>query len=345
MATVGLVVNPSAGRDIRRLTGGASVSDRYAKLQTARCVLRGLTCVDPTPRALVMPDKGDIGTQLVEESDGEDVDARLLDQPVEGSGADTRAAAARFRDAADAAVVLGGDGTNRDVAAEIGDVPVASVSTGTNNVVPTAIDGTAAGAAASLVAAGRVAGATYRHGTVRATLDDGRDLDGLAALSVLDRPFVGTRAVLDAEDYLGGVVSRAGAGEIGLPGIAGAQGARAPADPGGVGLRLVAPDGGGDAGRSAAGGATTIVRAVTMPGVVGRIGVAERRGLAAGEPMAFDVSDAVLSADGERELEVGEGRVEMRVRDEGPRLVDFDAVFAAASRDRLFAEGGGRERE
>ena len=336
MATVGLVVNPSAGRDIRRLTGGASVSDRYAKLQTARCVLRGLTSVDPTPRALVMPDQGDVGAQLVEESEA-DVDARLLDQPVEGSSADTRTAAARFRDVADAVVVLGGDGTNRDVAAEIGDVPVASVSTGTNNVVPTAINGTTAGAAAALVAAGRVEGATYRHGTVRATLDDGRALDGLATLSVLDRPFVGTRAVLDPADYLGGVVSRAGAGEIGLSGIAGALGAHAPEAPGGAGLRLGTPD--ADRPDTAA---ATAVRAVTMPGVVGRIGVAERRDLAAGEPMAFDVSDAVLSADGERELEVSEGRVEMRVRDEGPRLVDFEAVFAAASRDRLFAGGVGR---
>lgn len=324
MTTVGLLVNPSAGRDIRRLTGGASVSDRYAKLQTARCVLQGLTGVEPVPEALVMPDKADVGARLVEESG--DVSARLLDQPVEGSSADTRAAAARFRERADVAVVLGGDGTNRDVAAEIGDVPVASVSTGTNNVVPTALDGTTAGTAAALVAAERVDSVTYRHGTVRATVEDGRELAGLSTLSVLDRPFVGTRAVLDPEDYLGGVVARAGPGEIGLSGIAGTLGAHAPDESGGVGLRL-------------AGDAPVTVRAVTMPGVVGRLGVEERRALAADEPMAFRLSDAVLSVDGERELEVAEGRVEMRAVDDGPRLIDFEAVFAAAARDGLFAEG------
>lgn len=52
--TIGLVVNPAAGRDIRRLTGGASVSNNYAKRRTAGCVLAGLTLVDDV-EVLVMP--------------------------------------------------------------------------------------------------------------------------------------------------------------------------------------------------------------------------------------------------------------------------------------------------
>ncbi|MFC7153931.1 NAD(+)/NADH kinase [Halomarina halobia] len=330
MATVGLVVNPSAGRDIRRLTGGASVSDRYAKLQTARCVLAGATTVDPPPDVLVMPDKANIGQQLVE--DAEDVDAALLDQSVTGSGEDTRRAAAALAERAECVVVLGGDGTNRDVATGIGDVPVASISTGTNNVVPTAIDGTPAGAAAALVAAGLVPArdATVRHGTVVAAVDDNgghRRFEGLAALSVLDRPFVGTRAVLDPGDFLGGVVSRASPGDVGLSGIAGTLGAVAPDDPGGVGLRFGRPE-----------GAPRTVRAMTTPGVVGRIGVREHRRLDDREAMTFDVPEGVLSADGERELEIREARVEVRTRADGPRFVDFDAVFERAASERLFVE-------
>jgi len=133
-------VNPAAGRDIRRLTGGASVSDNYAKRRSAESVLEGLTIVDDPPGALVMPDKAGIGQDAVETApDG--LDAQVLDVSVTGERTDTRRAAERFRDDVDVVVVLGGDGTNRDVAATIGSVPVAAVSTGTNNVVPTPIDG------------------------------------------------------------------------------------------------------------------------------------------------------------------------------------------------------------
>jgi len=213
VALVGLIVNPAAGRDIRRLTGGASVSDNYAKRRSAESVLEGLTIVDDPPGALVMPDKAGIGQDAVEAApDG--LDAQVLDVPVTGERTDTRRAAERFRDDVDVVVVLGGDGTNRDVAATIGSVPVAAVSTGTNNVVPTPIDGTAAGAAAALVAAGEapVDDVTVSHGTVAATIDSSagtETLRGLATLGVVDRSFVGTRAVLDASDFVGGVVSRA----------------------------------------------------------------------------------------------------------------------------------------
>ncbi len=323
-------MNPSAGRDIRRLTGGATVSDRYAKLQTARCVLAGMTTVPSTPDLLAMPDKANIGQEVVEEA--EDVDGELLDQPVTGSGEDTRTAAAAFAERADCVVVLGGDGTNRDVAAAVGDVPVASISTGTNNVVPTAIDGTPAGAAAALVAAGAVPSdaVTVRHRTVVASVDDNggrREFVGLATLSVLDRPFVGTRAVLDPGDFVGGVVSRASPGDVGLSGIAGTLGAVAPDDPGGVGLRL-----------GPAEDAPTVVRAMSTPGVVGRIGVTDHRRLDDGEAVVFDVPEGVLSADGERELEVRDARVEVRARAEGPRFVDFPSVFDRAAAEGLFVE-------
>ncbi|WP_129114781.1 NAD(+)/NADH kinase [Halegenticoccus tardaugens] len=329
-ATVGLVVNPAAGRDIRRLTGGASVSDNYAKRRTAGCALEGLALAPDPVGVVVMPDRGGLGRRLVDDaSDGLAVD--LLDISVEGSAADTRRAAAWFRSNADAVIVLGGDGTTRDVAAEIGDVPVVGISTGTNNVVPTPVDGTVAGAAAALVATGAVATeeTTVRHGSVEARVvgEKGeRSVRGLATVGVLDRPFVGTRAILDAADYLGGVVSRASPSEIGLSGVAGMLTRCGPDDPGGVGLWFGPP---AETPRA--------VRAITVPGVVDRVGVAEWRRLAPDEPATFDVPSGVVSADGERELEVRDARVEIRPVESGPRLVDFDAVFERAAADGGFA--------
>ncbi|MFC7044710.1 NAD(+)/NADH kinase [Halobacteriaceae archaeon GCM10025711] len=330
MPAIGLVVNPSAGRDIRRLTGSAVVSDNYAKRQTARCVLAGLA-MTPGVEAVVMPDKAGLGQWAVENApDG--VAARLLDVPVAGSSAGTQRAAARFSETVDVVVVLGGDGTNRDVALEIGDVPMASVSTGTNNVVPVHVDGTAAGAAAGLVAAGVVPvdDVTFRHGMVEAAVDartGERTLRGLATLGVIDRPFVGTRAVLHGDEFVGGVVSRAHPSDIGLSGIAGAVEPHAPDAPGGVALHLGPPA-----------ESPTVARAITVPGVVERIGVREHLALADDETTTFEVAEAVLSVDGERDLEVQDAVVDVRPVPDGPRVVRFDDVFTAASATGRFVE-------
>ena len=326
--TVGLVVNPAAGRDIRRLTGGASVSNNYAKRRTAGCVLEGLTLVDDVA-VQVMPDATGLAERVVADAP-DDLAVDQLDLTVTASGQDTRAAAERFATAADVAVVLGGDGTNRDVAHGIGDVPVVSVSTGTNNVVPTTVDGTVAGVAAALVGSGTVSAddVTVRHGTVEATVEgrgDDQRLRGLATVGILDRSFVGTRAILDPSDVVGGVVSRAAPDEIGLSGVAGGLVTHRPDDPGGVGFRL-----GGDATRT--------VRAVTVPGTLARVPVREHRVLDDGEAYAFDVATGVVSADGERDLEVRDAVVTLRPVADGPRLVRVADVFERAAESGSFGE-------
>lgn len=324
MARVGLVVNPAAGRDVRRLVGGASVSDTYSKRRAAECVLAGTTLADGPVEVVAMGDKSGIAQRAVEEFDGPDAPpASVLDAPVTGTRQDTQEAAARFREEADCVVVLGGDGTTRDVALEVGDVPVAAVSTGTNNVVPTPVDGTVAGAGAALLATGEVDvdAVTTRHSMVEARVDghaDERTIRGLATLGLVDRQFVGTRAIVDAADFLGGVVSRANRREIGLSGIAGALTHVDPTDPGGVGLELAAA-----ADRS--------VRAITLPGVVERVGVAASRRLDADEAMRFELDEGVVSVDGERHLEVRDATVTARPVPGGPRILDFDRAFEVAA--------------
>ncbi|RDI71301.1 NAD(+)/NADH kinase [Halopelagius longus] len=327
-ARVGLVVNPAAGRDIRRLTGGASVSNNYAKRRTAECVLAGVGVVEGA-EVLAMPDASGIAERILDSApDG--VETGLLDFAPAGGPRDTRRAAERFREAADAVVVLGGDGTNRDAGTSVGDVPLVSVSTGTNNVVPTAVDGTVAGMAAAVVADGAAdaKAVSYRHGTAVAEVDGrtGREtVTGLATVGVVDEAFVGTRALLDSESLLGGVASRAAPGEIGVSGAAGAVHRVEPDESGGVGIRF-AP----------AGEASRRVRAVTVPGVVSELGVAECRRLDAEESFAFEVETAVVSADGERELEVRDAEIAVRPADDGPRIVDVDAALAAAAEEGFF---------
>ncbi|ELZ72998.1 ATP-NAD kinase [Haloferax sp. Atlit-10N] len=333
--TIGLVVNPAAGRDIRRLTGGASVSNNYAKRRTAGCVLAGLTLVDDV-EVLVMPDSTGLADRIVDDAP-DDLGVEFVDMTVTASGRDSRAAAAHFADHADAVVVLGGDGTTRDVAQTIGDVPVVSISTGTNNVVPTPVDGTVAGAAAGLVGSGAVptAEATTRHGTIEVDVvrsEETTVIRGLATVGVLDRPFVGTRAILDPSDIVGGVVSRSSPAEIGLSGIAGGLVTHRPDDPGGVGFRLAR------AGENEATAPTT-VRAITVPGTLSTVDVAEHRVLDDREDYAFEVDRGVISVDGEREHEVRDGTVRLRPVSDGPRLVDVESVLERAADEGRFRLG------
>jgi hypothetical protein len=323
MARVGLIVNPAAGRDIRRLTGGASVVDNYAKRRVAECVLAGLTLVSEPPSVAVMPEKVGIADHVVAEAPP-GVTAATVDMTVEESAADTRRAAAHFRAAADVVVVLGGDGTSRDVAQELGDVPLVSVSTGTNNVVPSPVDGTVAGAAAAAIATGIVDpdAVTYRHGRIEAVADDvtgEKHLAGLASIGIVDRPFVGTRAVVDPTELLGGVVSRAHPSDLGLGSVAGCFGVIEPDAPGGAALRLGDPEA---TPRSAT--------ALVAPGMVTTVGVERHDTLDWGEPATFEVSDCVIGADGEREVELVDATVELTPTADGPRLVDVDATLDAA---------------
>ncbi|WP_435361796.1 NAD(+)/NADH kinase [Haloarchaeobius sp. DFWS5] len=333
MAHVGLIVNPSAGRDIRRLTGGASVVDNYAKRRVAECVLNGLTLVDETPSVEVMPEKIGIASHAIDEAPAA-MDASLVEMAIEESAADTRRAAAHFRETADVVVVLGGDGTTRDAALELGDVPLLSVSTGTNNVVPTPVDGTVAGAAAAVIAGGvvDVDSVTYRHGRIDVWADDvtgEKTLSGLATVGITDRPFVGTRAVIDPSDLLGGVVTRAHPGEIGLTSVAGCLSPLAPDAPGGVALEL------GDPAQT-----PQSVRAVLAPGMTTTIGVERHDPLDWGESTTFSVTDCVVGADGEREIELVDATVTMTPVADGPRLVDVDAALGAAPQGSAVRRSG-----
>lgn len=328
MATIGLIVNPAAGRDIRRLAGSAVVSDNYAKRRTAAAVLAGLS-IGPAVTVLAMPDRAGLAADAIERADDARVDARLLDMPVRGDREDTQEAAARFADRTDAVVVLGGDGTTRDVALRVDDVPIAAVSTGTNNVVPTHVDGTVAGAAAGFVATTTAVEAlTTAHDMVEVTIEEpdrSRTVRALATAGVVDRPFVGTRAILHGADFVGGVVSRATAGDIGLSGIAGALTAHAPDDPGGVALTLGPPD-----------SADRAVRCVPVPGIVERVGIRDWTRLEDGEDHHFAVSGAVVSVDGERDIAVTDATVRMRPVTDGPRLVRFFDAMAAAQEAGYF---------
>src|SRR3989440_3223148 len=199
---VGIIANPASGRDIRRLVAHGTVFDNNEKAAIVRRVLLGLEAVG-IQRVAYMPEH-DFGIlpRALNELHGQSQlqqTAGPLEMPVLGTSADsTRAAQLLVEMGAGCIITLGGDGTNRAVARGCGTVPVIPISTGTNNVFPTFIEGTIAGMAAGLVASGRVGDGAMRRAPRLVVLMNGMEKESaLVDVVVSSVPFVGSRAIWD----------------------------------------------------------------------------------------------------------------------------------------------------
>jgi len=312
--TVGLIANPAAGRDIRRLTAHASVVPNHEKASIVRRVLHGLAAVGVDTVVYLADNVGIVAAAV----DGArpPVAMEALDLRAHGWASDSTEAARRLAAAGVGAIVtLGGDGTNRAVAAACGDVPLVAISTGTNNVFPTMVDGTVAGLAAGLVATGVVEPdrVTTRVKRVEVQAAGATDFALIDAAACTD-PFVGTRAIWDAERVRALVLTRAEPWSVGLSAIGGRLRPLAPDEPAGLYVQL------GDGPE---------VLAAVAPGVVARVQVADWRLLELGEPVAFGGDARTVALDGERELAV-DGGATAAVTLTGPRVVDIRAALQAA---------------
>jgi hypothetical protein len=325
---VGIIANPASGKDIRRLVAHGSVFDNDEKVSIVRRVLLGIEATG-VARVWIMPDSFGIGAKAL---DGIRLrsDAAILEMPRRFTPDDsTRAAALMAEAGAGCLVTLGGDGTNRAVAKASGAMPLVPISTGTNNVFPTMIEGTIAGLAAGLVARG-LAGEAVEVAPRLDVLRPGEsDELALVDVAVYAERFVASRAMWDAAKIREVVLTRALPGAIGLSAI----GAHLPdgdhARGCGLYLRM------GPAGRA--------VLAPIAPGLVQPVGLVESRRLGPGDEVIIRHAEAgVLALDGERELELPAGAtVRVRLNATGPRVVDVRRAIEVAARAGVFVGGPG----
>jgi predicted polyphosphate/ATP-dependent NAD kinase len=313
--TVGLIANPAAGRDIRRLTAHASVVPNHEKASIVRRLLHGLAATGVDTVVYLADNAGIVAAAV--DGGRPPVAMEALDLRAHGWASDSTEAAAMLAAAGVGAIVtLGGDGTNRAVAAACREVPLVAISTGTNNVFPTMIDGTVAGLAAGLVATGVVDPdrVTRRVKRVEVRAGDAADFALVDAAACSDH-FVGTRAIWDAGRVSALVLTRAEPWSVGLSAIGGRLRPLAPDDPAGLYVEL---------------GEGPEVMAAVAPGVVARVPVRGWRLLELGELVALGAGAHTVALDGERELAV-DGGATAAVTRSGPRLVDIRATLQAAT--------------
>jgi predicted polyphosphate/ATP-dependent NAD kinase len=332
-ALVGIIANPASGKDIRRLVAHATTVDNQGKVGIIRRVLLGLGAVGAR-RVLVMPDVYRLTEQARRGLEhGTDPVPTLVpvDMPVLHRSQDSRHAAELMRAAGvGCIVVLGGDGTMRIVSQGAGEVPLLPISTGTNNVLPTFVEGTIAGLAAGILAAGRVPleQVALRHKWFEIVLDPGAkpavaDREGLVERALIDIAvvrgrFVGARAVWAPDDMREVLVTRADPTSIGISAIAAMVRPVTPEEPAGLAVELD-PD------------ARRQVLAALGPGLLRQVGIAGVRLLAVGETLERQADESLMLAlDGEREITLQPGqRYAVTLRDDGPWIVHPRRVMAA----------------
>jgi predicted polyphosphate/ATP-dependent NAD kinase len=326
---VGIIANPASGRDIRRLVAHGTVFDNNEKTAIVRRVLLGLEAVG-IRRVAYMPEQ-DFGivpralaatAERAHESPPQ-LTAEALSMPVLNTSADsTRAARLLAEQGAGCIITLGGDGTNRAVAKGCGRVPLVPISTGTNNVFPTFLEGTIAGMAAGLVASGRANDrAVQRVPWLEVSVDGVAKEHALVDVVVSSLPFVGARAIWDLSVVHEVVLSRVAPATIGLSALGGAllDSTVDTGEPSGMHIVL------GQGGKQ--------LLAALAPGLVQWVGITAYRRLTIDDLVHFEPGTGTVALDGEREIELSATSVvEVQLRADGPFVVDVPAALETAAR-------------
>ena len=336
--SVGIIANPASGRDIRRLVAHGAVFNNDEKVNIVRRALLGLEAVG-VERVFFMPDSFSIGPKALDGLETK-LDVSILTMLKTFSQRDsTQAATLMEEEGVGCIVTLGGDGTNRAVAKGCGDVPLMPISTGTNNVFPTMLEGTIAGIAAGLVTCGLGDEAVRQAPRLEVfyqkidendrTGDPGNpetpDDIALIDAAVYDERFVGSRAIWDETKIKEVILTRVEPGSIGLSSIGAHAPVRVDSPEHGLYLRL---EPGGQP-----------ILAPIAPGLLREVSVVECHALAPGEMVAIKhPQPCVLALDGEREIELRQGTaVQLKLNPNGPRVIDARKAIEVAAQNGVFS--------
>ncbi|HVB76113.1 MAG TPA: NAD(+)/NADH kinase [Ktedonobacteraceae bacterium] len=313
MVTVGIIANPSSGKDIRRIVAQGWVVSNQEKIAIVRRLLRGLEAAE-VDHVLFMPESLGIGYAAMDALQHTTIQAETLVMEVQGRQEDsTHAAEMMLARGSSCLITLGGDGTNRAVFKGCGSrVPILPISTGTNNVFPEFQEGTTAGLAAGMVATGAVSrAAACWQAKVLLVYRGGVPVDlALVDLAISANSVIGARAIWDIDGLSELFLTRAQPWSIGLSAIGGMV---QPLDAcGPTGLHLIF----GEGGRP--------VRAAIGPGLFATINVSGVQELAVGKRVALHLTRQVsLAFDGERDLMAGPAdQLEVELSSDGPWVVD-----------------------
>ncbi len=329
MTSVGIIANPAAGKDIRRLVAFGTQVDNHEKVDIVRRVLLGLDAMR-VERVWLMPDTFHIGLRALDGLRGRlNLQASLLDMRAEGTAEDSQLAAHLMAQEGVACIItLGGDGTNRAVAKGCARVPLVPISTGTNNVFPRMLEGTTAGLAAGVAAINGAGLGNFSLPTRKLLVKkDGETIDvALIDVVVTEDLFIGTKAIWEASHIKEVFTSRGKPSSVGLSSIIGCFRPLDPEQPEGMHLVLGGEDEGGQR-----------VLAPIAPGLIKSVSIRRHHPLRIGEAVEISHYPSTLALDGEREIYAAPGQhFAVELSPDGPFILDHERILEYAAVKGLF---------
>jgi predicted polyphosphate/ATP-dependent NAD kinase len=332
MSSVGIIANPSSGKDIRRIVAQGWVVTNQEKVAITRRLLRGLEAAG-VEQVFFMPEPRGICQEAYTSLGKTGLTAKTVNIPVTARQEDSTASARAMADAGVSCIVtLGGDGTNRAVFKGSGpEVPLLPVSTGTNNVFPEFQEGTTAGYAAGLLATGQVSRevACWRSKVLLVRREEMVVDLALVDLAVSTDSMIGARAIWEVSHLKELFLTRAQPWSIGLSAIGGVIDPVAADGPQGLHLVL------GSAGEGRK------VRAPIGPGLFSDVTIARHTRLNLGDQLNLKFDHPVaLALDGERDLIARPGeQFIIELSSDGPLVIETNrAVTAAVTRPLASAD-------
>lgn len=331
---IGIIANPSSGKDIRRLVAQATVFDNMEKVNIVKRILSVIYTAGLSD-VYMMPDAFHISQRVsddIKKSMKVDFDIKNLDIDFSNDQYDsTQAAKLLCEKGASCIITLGGDGTNRAVAKACGEVPLIPVSTGTNNVFPIMLEGTMAGLAA--VVAERDCTRHYLKVTRRKRLNiykNNKFVDiALIDAAITDDMFIGARALYDPEALSELIVTVAKPDCLGMSAIAGSVCPVEDNEKYGLYVEM------GQNGKLE----TWVPMA---PGMINKIKFTKFRKICPGERIKIKAREGMIALDGEREVSFNnDDKVEVELTLKGPNVIDIHESLKAASEGGFFIEEGG----
>ena len=330
MSTVGIIANPAASKDIRRLVAQGRVVPDWEKVNTVRRALIGLQSTE-VEKVVAMPDSGNLCRRAAEDSSISIPLEMLPMSPLYTEGDTMRAATMMTEMGVGCLITLGGDGTNRAVAAATSQIPLVAISTGTNNVFPVMVEGTLAGIAAGLVASGQLelSDTSVVSKVLQIRVNGEFREMALVDVAISRERYVATRAIWDLDTVHEVFLTRAEPAGIGLSSVGGRLHPLSLADVGGLRYKLAR-----DADEDAP---VATVIAPVAPGIVGPAAIAEWELLQEGIPVPLEPRYCTVALDGERSLTLTpDDEVEIVLARDGPPVVQIQRTLLRAAQQGLF---------
>jgi len=330
---VGIIANPVSARDIRRIVAHAGNMQITERANIVLRLLAGLGAVG-IERVCIMPENAGIRQHVMRGlqrsnnlQEGRFPDIEYLNMEVTSSSEDSIRAAVQMRDAGVAAIiVLGGDGTHRAVVSACSDIPIAGVSTGTNNAFPKLREPTTVGMSVGLaVTDPALADVAFRQNKILEVNVAGRSEIALVDVAIVAERYIGARALWRAENFKELYVTFAETEVIGMSVVAGLLDPVSRDEAEG---RCIVFDNSDQANYR--------LQAPIAPGVIETIGIDSWRSLEPDFSYAITEEAGSIAFDGERELSfTAVDQPSITLRTNAFRTIDIAACMQFGAQSRL----------